>query len=127
MSKGTLNQVTLIGNLGADPEAKKSANGTSAANLRVATTYSYKNVSGEWIDQVEWHRVVVFGKRAEFIGEYANKGVKVAVTGRLHTRKWAKDGIDQYTTEVVADDVQILDKKPSDQPIDADRGSDIPF
>jgi len=127
MSKGTLNQVTLIGNLGADPETKESANGTTAANLRVATTYSYKNANGEWIDQAEWHRAVVFGKRAEFIKQYANKGVKVLITGRIHTRKWVKDGVDQFTTEVIADDVQILDKKSSDQPRNTDQGSYIPF
>lgn len=114
MSKGTLNQVVLIGNLGADPEIRTTTSGMQIGSLRVATVESRKAANGNWEDETEWHRVTVFGKTAEFFGNYARKGNKVSIVGRLRTRKWQdKDGKDNYTTEIVANDAQILERRES--------------
>lgn len=116
MSKGTLNQVTLIGNLGRDPEVRVTPNGMSVASLALATVESRKNASGQYEDETEWNRVTVFGKTAEFIGNYAKKGSKLSIVGRLRTRKWQdKEGKDQYTTEILANDAQILDRRDPNQ------------
>lgn len=113
MSKGTLNQVTLVGNLGADPESRTSPQGNVTTMLRVATTRTFKDQQGQYIDQTDWHRVVVYGRRATYINEHARKGSKLLVNGRLTTRKWQdRNGNDQYTTEVVGEDIQILDRRP---------------
>lgn len=112
MSKGTLNQVTLVGNLGADPEIRMTTSGSQIGSLRVATVSSRKGQSGNWEDETEWHRVTVFGKTAEFFGSYARKGNRVMVTGRIRTRKWQdKNGQDQYTTEIIANEAQILERR----------------
>ena len=110
MARG-VNKVILIGNLGADPEVRYSPNGSAVTNLRLATTDSWRDrQSGEQQERTEWHRVVFFGKLAEIAGEYLRKGSKVYVEGRLQTRKWqGQDGQDRYTTEVVANDMQMLD------------------
>ena len=97
-----MNKAILIGNLGADPDVRFTQGGTAVANLRVATNERFKDQSGEWVDKTEWHRVVVFGKQAEFCGEYLKKGAKVAVDGSLQTREWEKEGVKQYTTEIKA-------------------------
>jgi len=116
MSKGTLNQVTLVGNLGAEPEIRATQTGMQVGSLRIATVHSRKGQSGNWEDETEWHRVTIFGKTAEFFGNYARKGNRVLVTGRLRTRKWQdKDGKDQYTTEIVADEAQILERRDPSQ------------
>lgn len=116
MSKGTINRVFVVGNLGRDPEIRVANSGTSIGSLSVATVESRKSQSGAWEDQTEWHRVTVFGKAAEFLRDYARKGTKISVEGRLQTRKWQdKEGKDQYTTEIVANDVQIMDRPSGDR------------
>jgi len=113
VSKGTQNLVNLIGNLGADPESRTSPQGNTTTVLRVATTRTFKDQQGQYVDQTDWHRVVVYGNRAKYVNEYARKGSKLLVSGRLTTRKWQdRNGNDQYTTEVVGEDVQILDRRP---------------
>jgi single-strand DNA-binding protein len=105
----TVNKATLIGNLGADPEIRTTANGTSVGNLRIATTDRRKDRDGNWNDHTEWHNVVVFGKTAENVGRFCRKGKQIYVEGRIQTRKWQdRDGRDRYTTEIVADNVRFL-------------------
>lgn len=110
MARG-INKVILIGNLGADPETRHTAGGNAVANLSVATSESWRDkVSGEMRENTEWHRVVLFGKTAEIAGEYLRKGSKVYLEGRLQTRKWQdRDGNDRWTTEIIANDMQMLD------------------
>ncbi len=109
MARG-INKVILVGNLGNDPEIRYTAGGAAVANISLATTDSWKDkVSGEQQDRTEWHRVVFFGRLAEIVGEYLRKGSQVYVEGRLQTRKWQdKSGNDRYTTEIVANDMQML-------------------
>jgi single-strand DNA-binding protein len=110
MARG-VNKVILIGNLGADPEVRYSAAGSAITNARVATTDQWKDrQTGEQQERTEWHRLVFFGRLAEIAGEYLKKGSKVYAEGRLQTRKWqGQDGQDRYTTEVVVNDMQMLD------------------
>jgi single-strand DNA-binding protein len=105
MSRGSINKVILIGNLGADPETRYMPNGNAVANVSIATSESWKDRNtGEPQERTEWHRVVFFGKLAEVVGQYLRKGSKVYVEGRLQTRKWqGQDGQDRYTTEIVVD------------------------
>jgi len=114
MSKG-INKVILIGNIGKDPEVKYMPNGNAVANITVATSESWKDKNtGEQVDKTEWHRVVFFRRLAEIVGEYLHKGSKVYIEGKLQTRKWQnKDGVDMYTTEIVAHEMQMLDGKPA--------------
>lgn len=109
-----VNKVILIGNLGRDPEVKIMNSGDSAVNLTIATSDSWKDKkTGENIEKTEWHRVVAFKRLAEIMGEYLKKGSKVYIEGRLQTRKWqGQDGQDKYTTEIVANSMQMLDGKP---------------
>lgn len=109
MARG-INKVILVGNLGKDPEVRYVPNGAAIANITLATSESWKDkVSGEKQERTEWHRVVFFGKLAEIAGEYLKKGAQVYVEGRLQTRKWQdKEGKDRYTTEIVANDLQML-------------------
>lgn len=105
----SVNKVILIGNLGKDPEVRYMPSGEAIANISVATTDSWKDKSGEKQEKTEWHRVSFFGKLAEIVGEYLKKGSQVYVEGRLQTRKWQdKEGQDKYTTEIVADRMQML-------------------
>jgi single-strand DNA-binding protein len=115
MSKGTINKVILIGNLGADPEVRSMPNGNYVANLRLATTESWKDRNtGENQDRTEWHRVVIFGRTAEIAQQYLRKGSKVFIEGKLQTRKWQdQGGQDRYSTEIVADTMQMLDSRGS--------------
>ena len=112
-----LNKVTLIGNLGADPEVRYMPSGETVTNVRLATTRRWKDKqSGEQREITEWHRIVFFNignyKIAEIAGEYLKKGSKIYVEGRIQTRKWQdKDGKDQYTTEIVGDQMHMLDTK----------------
>ena len=107
----SLNKAQLIGNLGADPEIRHTQGGTAVCELRIATTERRKT-GDEWKEHTEWHRVVVWAKRAENCSKYLSKGSKVYVEGRMTTRSWDdKDGNKRYTTEIVADDVQFLDSK----------------
>ncbi len=110
MARG-VNKVILIGNLGADPETKSMPSGTQVANLRLATSESFKDKqTNEWQERTEWHNVAMFGRLAEIAGEYLRKGSKIYVEGRLRTRKWQdKQGNDRYTTEIIANEMQMLD------------------
>ena len=109
MARG-VNKVILIGNLGNDPDTRYTAGGAAVANISLATTDSWRDKeSGEQQDRTEWHRVVFFGRLAEIVSEYLHKGSQVYVEGRLQTRKWQdKDGNDRYTTEIVANEMQML-------------------
>jgi single-strand DNA-binding protein len=105
----SVNKVILIGNLGRDPETRYMPDGGAVTNISVATTDAWKDKAGEKQEKTEWHRVAFFGKLAEIAGEYLKKGSQVYVEGRLQTRKWQdKDGNDKYTTEIVADRMQML-------------------
>jgi len=112
MARG-INKVILVGNLGRDPEIKYMPSGDALANLTIATSENWKDkTSGERVERTEWHRVVLFKRLAEIAGEYLRKGSKVYIEGRLQTRKWqAQDGSDRYTTEIVANDLQMLDSR----------------
>jgi single-strand DNA-binding protein len=109
MARG-INKVILVGNLGNDPDIRYTAGGAAVANISLATTDSWKDKeSGEQQDRTEWHRVVFFGRLAEIVGEYLKKGAQVYVEGRLQTRKWQdKSGNDRYSTEIVANEMQML-------------------
>lgn len=106
----SLNKVHLIGNLGRDPEVRYTPNGNAVCNVSIATTRQWKNKdSGERQEETEWHRVVFYDRLAEIAGEYLKKGRSVYVEGRLKTRKWQdKEGKDQYTTEIIATEMQML-------------------
>jgi single-strand DNA-binding protein len=106
----SINKVILIGNLGRDPEVRYTPNGAAVCNVSVATTRNWKDKSsGDKVEETEWHRVVFYDRLAEIAGEYLKKGRPVYVEGRLKTRKWAdKDGKENYTTEIVAEQMQLL-------------------
>jgi single-strand DNA-binding protein len=118
MARG-VNKVILIGNLGADPEVKYMPSGDPVANIRIATSETWKDKStGENVEKTEWHRVVFFKRLAEIAGEYLKKGSKVYIEGRLQTRKWqGQDGQDRYTTEIVANEMQMLDSRGGSAPM----------
>ena len=106
----SINKVILIGNLGRDPEVRYTPSGAAVCNLRLATTRNWKSRdTGERQEETEWHSVVLYDRQAEVAGEYLKKGRPVYIEGRLKTRKWQdKDGNDRYTTEIVADSMQLL-------------------
>ena len=106
----SVNKVILVGNLGADPEVRYLPSGDAVANIRLATTDRYKDkASGEMKEATEWHRVSFFGRLAEIVNEYLKKGSSVYIEGRIRTRKWqAQDGTDRYSTEIVAEQMQML-------------------
>jgi len=109
MARG-VNKVILVGNLGRDPEMKYTASGAAIANITVATSESWNDKqTGEKVEKTEWHRVVAFQRLAEIMGEYLRKGSQVYIEGKLQTRKWQdQNGQDRYSTEVVANDMQML-------------------
>ena len=140
----SVNKVILVGNLGADPETRYMPNGDAVANIRLATTESWKDkASGEKKEITEWHRVVFYRGLAEIVGQYLKKGSSVYVEGRIRTRKWTdKEGQERYTTEIESNEMQMLGGKPSgdsatsEKPRNAqgapkasidDMDSDIPF
>jgi|SRR6056300_556950 single-strand DNA-binding protein len=105
----SVNKVILLGNLGRDPELRFLPNGDAVCNFSIATTDSWKDKAGEKQEKTEWHNIVMYRKLAEIAGEYLKKGRPVYLEGRLQTRKWqTKDGQDRYTTEIVADNMQML-------------------
>ena len=107
-----LNKTMIIGRLGQDPELKYTNSGSGVCNLSLATTEKWTNKDGDRQEKTEWHKVVIFGKSAEFAGEYAHKGSLVYVEGRLQTRSWEdREGNKRYTTEVVAQNFRLLDKR----------------
>jgi single-strand DNA-binding protein len=109
MARG-INKVILVGNLGADPETRAMPSGTTVANLRIATSESWRDKqSGEQQERTEWHRVVLFGRLGEIAAEYLKKGSQVYIEGSLRTRKWQdKQGTERYSTEIVGNDMQML-------------------
>jgi len=112
MARG-INKVILIGNLGQDPDARFTAQGSAVTNLSVATDESYKDKqTGQMVPKTEWHRVVLFNRLAEIAKDYLRKGSKVYIEGRLQTRKWQdQQGQDRYSTEIVANELQMLDAR----------------
>lgn len=113
MARG-VNKVILIGHLGKDPEMRYTPSGLAIANVTLATSEAWKDKqSGENVERTEWHRIVFYQRLAEIVGEYLRKGAKVYVEGRLQTRKWQdkNTGQDRYTTEIIADNMQMLDSK----------------
>ena len=141
MQKNSLNKVILIGNLGQDPEARFTPQGTAVTNLSVATNESWKDQNGETQERTEWHRVVMYGRMAETASEYMKKGQMVYVEGRLHTREWEdKNQIKRRTTEISCDNFTMLGKRsdnagsgrvaPDATPnpkSDSDSDDDLPF
>ena len=113
MARRGINKVIILGNLGNEPETRYMPNGNAVTNISVATSESWKDKqSGEQQEKTEWHRIVFFNRLAEIAGEYLKKGSKVYVEGSLRTRKWQdQSGNDRYTTEIVANDMQMLDSK----------------
>ncbi len=134
-----INKAILIGNLGSDPEVRYTQSGTAVANFTMATSEKWKGQDGEWKDQTEWHRIVVWAKLAEICGEYLSKGSKIYIEGRIQTRQWDdKDGNKRYTTEIVAREMKMLDSKgatssggyeepPLPEPRSGADGEEVPF
>jgi single-strand DNA-binding protein len=148
MARG-INKVILIGNLGADPDMRYTPGGTAVAKVRLATTDSWKDKqSGERQERTEWHRVTFFGRLAEIVGEYLRKGSQVYIEGRLQTSTYEKEGQTHYSTDIIANDMQMLggrqgmgggdyaapreqpaakSNKASPSPVTEDFDDDIPF
>lgn len=145
MSRG-LNKAMIIGNVGQDPEIRYTANEQAVVNLSIATSESWRDKqTGDMQDRVEWHRIVMYGKLAEIAGKYVKKGTKLYLEGSIRTRKWADNqGAERYTTEIVANEMQMLDARgqsmtdeapaqaapaaqPAPQPQAALADDDIPF
>jgi len=124
MARG-INKAILIGNLGADPETRHTAGGNAVSNIRIATSESWRDrQTGEQQERTEWHRVVLFGRLGEIAGEYLRKGSKVYIEGRIQTRKWqGQDGQDRWTTEIVANEMQMLDSRGGSAPFNGNQGS----
>lgn len=122
---GSVNKVLIIGNAGKDPETKYTESGTAVCTLTLATKHSWKEKDGQRQEKTEWHRVVFWGKLAEIVDKYVKKGSQVYVEGRIETRKWTdKNGNDKYTTEIVADQMQMLSGKPKTE---VDNDDEVPF
>ncbi|RJF99686.1 single-stranded DNA-binding protein [Noviherbaspirillum saxi] len=129
----SVNKVIIVGNLGRDPETRYMPNGDAVTNIAVATTESWKDKnSGEKKELTEWHRITFYRKLAEIAGQYLKKGSQIYVEGRLQTRKWTdKDGVERYTTEIIADTMQMLGSRQgmgggAGAPMDDDYGSSAP-
>ena len=124
----SVNRVTIIGNLGKDPETRYAPSGDAVTNITVATTETWKDkATGEKREATEWHRVVFFGKLAEIAGQYLKKGSQVYLEGKLKTRKWQdKDGHKRYTTEINADEMKMLGGKGDGQQSEPQRQQQAP-
>ena len=132
MQKGSVNKVVIVGHIGADPETRFTPSGTAVANFNVATNESRKNSDGGYQDHTEWHSCVLFGKRAEFAGEYLKRGQLIYLEGRLQTRSWEDDsGTKKYKTDVIGNEITMLGKKvgtgDSSQNRDDASDDDLPF
>jgi|TARA_Y100000588_G_scaffold393231_1_gene508190 single-strand DNA-binding protein len=132
MQKGSVNKVVLVGHMGANPETRFTPSGTAVANFNIATNESRKNAEGAFVDHTEWHSCVLFGKRAEFAGEYLKKGQLIYIEGRLQTRSWEDDsGTKKYKTEVVGSEVTMLGKKTDvgggSREVNDSSDDDLPF
>lgn len=123
MARG-INKVILVGNLGRDPEVRYMPSGAAVANVTIATSESWKDKqTGETQERTEWHRVVFFNRLAEIVSEYLRKGSQIYVEGRLQTKKWQdKNGQDRYTTEVIANEMQMLGRASDAPPRDSSAG-----
>ena len=104
----SVNKVILVGNLGRDPEVRFMPNGDAVCNFSIATTDNWKDKSGMKQERTEWHNIVMYRKLAEIAGEYLKKGRPVYIEGSLQTRKWEKDGVTRYSTEIIANQMQML-------------------
>lgn len=127
----SVNKVIIVGNLGRDPETRYMPNGDAVTNIAVATTESWKDKNtGEKKELTEWHRITFYRKLAEIAGQYLKKGSQIYVEGRLQTRKWTdKDGVERYTTEIIADTMQMLGSRQGmggGAPMDDEYGSSAP-
>lgn len=124
MARG-INKVIIVGNLGADPETRYMPSGDAVTNISVATSEGWKDKeTGDMKEKTEWHRIVLFRRLGEIAGEYLKKGSKVYIEGKLQTRKWQdKDGNDKYSTEIVANEMQMLDSRGGSADFDSDSGS----
>ena len=122
MARG-VNKVILVGNLGADPDTRYMPSGAAVTNIRIATSESWKDKqTGEQKERTEWHKVAMFNRLAEIAAEYLRKGSQVYIEGKLRTRKWQdRDGNDRYTTEIVADEMQMLDSRGGSADFQPDR------
>lgn len=120
----SVNKVILVGNVGKDPESKFTPSGVAVTKLSLATNERFKDKSGEWQDKTEWHNLISFQKTAEIIGEYVKKGSKIYIEGRLQTSSWEdkQSGEKKYKTEIVVNDLVLLDGKPEKQ-----TDEEIPF
>ncbi|MPS47709.1 single-stranded DNA-binding protein [Methylobacillus sp.] len=122
----SVNKVILVGNLGRDPEVRYMPNGEAVANFSIATTDSWKDKNGQRQERTEWHNIVMYRRLAEIAGEYLKKGRPVYIEGRLQTRKWqTKEGQDRYTTEIIADQMQMLGGRDSGGGASYDGGDDF--
>lgn len=124
----SVNKTIILGNLGRDPEARYMPNGEAVTNIAVATTESWKDKNtGEKKETTEWHRITFYRKLAEIAGQYLKKGSSVYVEGRLQTRKWTdKDGVERFTTEIIADSMQMLGGKGGSNSSSDDQSSSAP-
>lgn len=114
MASRGINKVILVGNVGQDPETRYMPNGGAVTNLSLATSETWKDKNtGEQQERTEWHRVVFYQRLAEIVAEYVRKGSKIYVEGRLQTRSWEQDGVKRYSTEIIANDMQMLDSRSS--------------
>lgn len=114
MASRGINKVILVGNVGQDPETRYMPNGGAVTNLSIATSETWKDKnSGEQQERTEWHRVVFYQRLAEIVAEYVKKGSKLYVEGSLRTRSWEQDGVKRYATEIIADQMQMLDGRGS--------------
>ena len=112
-----VNKVIVVGNLGQDPETLYMPSGSAVTNISVATSESWKDKqTGEQKDKTEWHRIAAFGRLAEIMAEYLRKGSQVYIEGKLRTRKWNKDGQNHYSTEIIADQMQMLGSRQGQSP-----------
>ena len=122
----SLNKCMIIGNLGRDPEMRYTPSGQAVTQFTVAVNRNYKDAQGERQEETEWFRVVAWGQQAEFSAEYLRKGAKVFIEGRIQTRQWeGQDGQKRYTTELVANTIQNLERRPSED-AGGDGGSQLP-
>ena len=127
MSRGGVNKVILVGNMGSDPEVKYTPSGVPVVNFSLATSESWTDKSGERQERTEWHRLVLWRKLAEIAGQYLKKGSKIYVEGKLQTRSWDDpNGQKRYTTEVVVNDMQMLDSRGGDPSISMQSGDPGP-
>ena len=125
MASRGVNKVILVGNVGNDPEVRYMPNGNAVANVSVATSETWKDKNtGDQQEKTEWHRVVFFNRLAEIVEQYVKKGTKLYIEGRLQTRSWEQDGSKRYTTEIVANEMQMLDSRGAGQ--DSNFGQSAP-